>query len=184
MRLFEQGKGADELPGRRGNSGSSAAIEVGSLMVALNQAAIHADYDYIFIDSSPNWEPTGRIAANAADVVFPIVDNSTFAVDAVIRLKEQLLIEENFPDSYVTVPTIGKTILNCRFQTRENTDNEAKDIVGRLSEADLPENVSVMRNNAYIAKAVKNGVPVVISRPNSPETKNMRKIAEDIFIYK
>jgi hypothetical protein len=41
-----------------------------------------------------------------------------------------------------------------------------------------------MRNNAFIANAVKIGIPVVISRPNSPETKNLKAIVEDIFVGK
>jgi hypothetical protein len=45
-------------------------------------------------------------------------------VDAMIRIKELLLTEKNFPDSSVTVPTIGKTILNCRFQDDKITEKE------------------------------------------------------------
>lgn len=153
-----------------------------SLIGSLRQSGVFADYDYIFIDSAPQWEPIGRIAAHTADIIFPIVDSSTFATDAVIRMKNLLLMEENFPDDYAMMPIVRKIILNCRSPQKESTEAERKKIEERLNSENLPCEVAVMRNNAYIANAVSKGVPVVISRPNSPETKNIKQITEFLLI--
>ena len=153
-----------------------------SLIGSLRQSGLFADYDYIFIDSAPQWEPIGRIAAHTADIIFPIVYNSTFATDAVIRINKHLLMEDNFVDDYAIMPTVKKIILNCRYPQKESTEAERKKIEERLKSENLPCEVAVMRNNAYIANAVSKGIPVVISRPNSPETKNIKQITEFLLI--
>ena len=153
-----------------------------SLINSLRQSGLLADYDYIFIDSAPQWEPIGRIAAHTADIIFPIVDSSTFATDAVIRMKKLLLMEDNFNDDYAMMPTVGKIILNCRFSDKKSAEAEHKKIEEFLKSKNLPCEVAVMRNNGHIANAVSKGIPSVISRLNGDETKNIKQITEFLLI--
>jgi cellulose biosynthesis protein BcsQ len=156
-----------------------------SLIGSLRQSGLFADYDYIFIDSAPQWEPIGRIAAHTADIIFPIVDSSTLATRAVIRMKDFLLMEKSFDDplyDHAMMPTLGKIILNCRSADKKIAEAERKKIKERLQSENLPCEVAVMRNNAYIANAVSKGIPVVISRPNSPETENIKQITKFLLI--
>ena len=153
-----------------------------SLIESLRQSGLLADYDYIFIDSAPQWEPIGRIAAHTADIIFPIVDSSTIATYAVIRMKNFLLTEDNFDDDYGMMPTVGKIILNCRSAPRESAETERQKIEELLKLENLPYEVAVMRNNGYIANAVRKGIPAVISRPKGEETENIKKITKLLLI--
>lgn len=156
-----------------------------SLINSLRQSGLLADYDYIFIDSAPQWEPIGRIAAHTTDIIFPIVDNSIFATNAVIRIKNFLLMEKSFNDplyDHAMMPTLGKIILNCRSSDRQGAEAEGRKIQERLQSENLPCEVVVMRNSGHIPNAISKGIPVVISRLNGEETKNIKQITESLLI--
>jgi cellulose biosynthesis protein BcsQ len=175
MKLFEKGL---DINGKN----YQTKIDPRALMSAIMQSGLYDAYDYIFIDSAPSWEPTGRFASHAVDVVLPILDTSVLALKGAIRLKEQLLTNENFLDDDSTIPTIGQTILNCRSQSKEIVNSERDFIEKDLKQAQLPHQVSVVKNNGFIANAVRNKVPVVIDR-NGTETKNIKEITKNLFIY-
>jgi cellulose biosynthesis protein BcsQ len=140
---------------------------------------IQQDYDYIFIDASPQWEKLGKKVAYASDIVIPIVDNSGFSVEAVKRLKDNYLIPDEFPDGYP--PRLLSCIINCRFQG-QTANSSINEIKGEIESLGLEwKSDWVLKNYAVTVSSIKKGMPVVFSYPNQKATKDFQSLAASIF---
>lgn len=139
-------------------------------------------YDYILIDASPSWRGIGNLAAYAADLVIPVVDNSNFAVDAVERLKNDYLIPEEFEDDSAMPPQIFGYIINSRYQNKSTVESAIDRLTTRLKDIGLNQSSWLIPNYAEIERSTEKGQPVVFSRPNGNAAKTFIAITESIFL--
>jgi len=171
-----------------------------SLKLLLERGFYHT-YEYILIDASPAWR-VAQVAANAADIVVPVVDNSNFSVLAVQRLKEIYLNpnpsrgnisdeawefkQKSGWDSETSPlpPEIIGYLINSRFQNAGTVKSAVKSIEEKLAEkVGIPssENYGAVPNYAEISKSVEKGKPVVYSDPNSKAAETFTKLTNSIF---
>ncbi len=178
------GCSVDIIPGDR----SIMKIERGEflqdsiLKLLFSLTGFYELYDYIFIDASPAWRRIAQVAAYAADLVIPIVDNSGFSVDAVKRSLTYHLIPEEFEDDLSIPPEIAGYIINSRFQNRNTVENSVNKTQEELDKIGLEKTSWIIPNYAEIQSSVEKGKPVVFSKPNGKATQKFIEIAKSIFL--
>jgi cellulose biosynthesis protein BcsQ len=141
-------------------------------------------YDYILIDAPSTWQGMAKLATLATDVVIPIIDNSSFAVDAIERMQNNYLTATEFEkNSLIGTPpeTIGY-IINSRFQIKSTLESSVERIQQRLVDLKMVKSHWILPNYADIERSHELGQPVVYSSPNSDAAKKFAEIARDIFV--
>jgi cellulose biosynthesis protein BcsQ len=140
-------------------------------------------YDYILIDAPSAWQGATRLAAIASDIMIPIIDSSTFAIDAIIRTKNNYFSATQFAKPLpATPPEILGYIINSRFQIKSTLESSVEKIQQRLVELDMVKDYWIVPNSADIEKAHELGQPVVYSNANSEAAKKFMEITSDIFL--
>ena len=146
----------------------------------LLKQGLYDKYDYILIDASPSWEGIAKLAAIAADAIVPIVDNSSFAIDALERLRNDYLAD--MPDDTSLPPKIAGYIINSRFQIKSTVEGSIERIKERIEEkTGLKPTSWIVPNYAEIERATESGKPVVYGRPNGAAAKKFVELADLIF---
>ena len=154
-------------------------VQSESLQRLLKQG-LYDEYDYILIDASPSWESIAKLVAIAADAIVPIVDNSSFAVQALERLKNDYLAD--IPDDTSLLPKIPGYIINSRFQVKATVESSIERIKEKIEQRTGFKPTSwTIPNYAEIERATESGKPVVYGRPNGAAAKKFVELADLIF---
>ena len=161
VRFISGGSGVEEII-RLGND------QITSLIA--NIAVIDNEFDIIIIDTGAGISDTVLGMSLAADeIILVTTPEPTSITDAYALMK--------------TVVQRDRGKLIRIIVNRADTENEAIDILGKLSQVSLKfldlevSKLGYIPNDSTIIKSVKKQIPFIIGFPNSQCSKNLREIA-------
>lgn len=142
--------------------GSVSGGKVSSQDIKTNVTQLLHQYQWIIIDTSPNLDENLRNMINSSDEV--VVVSSPDFPSVIATLKAIKLADE------LKVPIRGIVLNKIRRKDYELTLKEIKSIINVPIIALIPEDPRVY-------EALSEKTPVTLYRPNSPATKEFRKLA-------
>jgi cellulose biosynthesis protein BcsQ len=183
--VFEQKKAfyLDIIPADRSLLDDSNFLPEASLEKLLAKDC-YFKYDYILIDAPSTWQGMAKMAAIATDVIVPIIDNSSLAVDALERIKNSYLTTKQFETNSLAEipPEVIGYIINSRFQIKSTLESSVEKIQQRLVDLNMVKNYWILPNSTDIERSYELGQPIVYSSPNSNVAKKFAEITRDIFV--
>lgn len=172
----------DIVPGDRSMRNVEMGEDVDEFsLLDLFESGFYNRYDYIFIDASPSWRRIGKLAAYAADIIVTPVDTDAFATDAVFRVLNDFLTEEEIGDEDAVIPRVENYIANSRSRGGQTLENMTQRILQRFGNQ-ISNRELAISNWADIANSPSKGTPVVLDRPNSKATAEIMKVTEKLLL--